>query len=94
MKLGRHIFWDSDPAKVDLEQHARQVIERIVTRGKLEDFFAARDYYGWERIKKEVVKIRSLDIKTLTFLSTILHIPITQFRCYRNEPSNLQHSPF
>ena len=94
MKLGRHLFWDTDPEKVDLEKHARQVIERVVTRGRLEDFFAARDYYGWERIKQEVLQIRSLDIKTLTFFSTILHIPIIEFRCYRNEPLNLQHSPF
>ncbi len=56
MKLGKHLFWDSDPDKVDLEKNARQVIERVMTRGRLEDFFAARDYYGWDRIKAEVVR--------------------------------------
>ncbi|MEM0999758.1 MAG: hypothetical protein AAGN35_22055 [Bacteroidota bacterium] len=65
---------------MNLEKHARQVIERMMTRGRLEDFFAARDYYGWERIKKEAMKIRSLDIKTLTFLSGGLNL-ILRF-CY------------
>ncbi|MCB9233344.1 MAG: hypothetical protein H6581_16925 [Bacteroidia bacterium] len=94
MKPGRHLFWDSSPEQIDPEKHARQIIERVVTRGSLEDWFEIRDFYGWERMAREVVKIRSLDLKTLIFLSTIFHIPVTDFRCYRNEPLNLQHSPF
>ncbi|MCB9232085.1 MAG: hypothetical protein H6581_10500 [Bacteroidia bacterium] len=40
------------------------------------------------------VRIRSMDMKTLTFLSTILHIPQTDFRCYNDKQSSLRHYPY
>jgi hypothetical protein len=94
MKLGNHLFWDTDPAKVDPEKHARKIIERVVTRGRLEDWFMIRSYYGLDRIKQEALQIRSLDDKTLVFLSTVLKIPKTEFRCYSNRLSNQPHFPY
>ena len=94
MELSKHLFWDTDPNEVDYEKNARWLIERVVTRGSMNDWFTVRDYYGWDRMAQEIVKIRSLDRKTLIFLSTLFHIPVTDFKCYRNEPLNLQHSPF
>ena len=94
MNLGKHLFWDTDPAQVDYEKHARKIIERVVTRGRLEDWRAIREYYGLDRIKEEVVQIRSLDDKTHTFLATILRIPKERFRCYTNKLSNQPHFPY
>lgn len=86
-QLSPFLFWDTNMQNVDYEKHARQIIERVVSRGTIKDWLKIRAYYGIERIKGEVVKIRSLDELTLHFLSTIFHIPKTQFRCYNTEPS-------
>ena len=94
MKLSEHLFWDTNPEKIDYEKQARQIIERVVSRGRIEDWKQIRDFYGLERIKLEVVRIRSMDAKTMTFLSTILHIPPTEFRCYTDKQSHLQHYPY
>ena len=94
MKLSRYLFWDANPDNLDYEKHARHIIERVVTRGKLEDWFTIQEFYGRERIKKEVVRIRSMDAKTMVFLSTILDIPQTEFRCYEDKQSYLRHYPY
>ncbi len=94
MKLGKHLFWDTPTDNVDLEKHARKIIERIVTRGRLEDWFAMKDYYGLDRIKQEVVQIRSLDDKTHTFLASIFQIPKEDFRCFSNRLLNQPHFPY
>jgi hypothetical protein len=44
------LFWDTNPENIDFEKHARQVIERVVTRGKMEDWFIIQDFYGMDRI--------------------------------------------
>ena len=94
MELSPHLFWDADPKKIDYERNARNIIERVVTRGRLEDWSEIKRFYGLERIKKEVVRIRAMDVKTMTFLSTILHIPQNEFRCYKDKQSNLKHYPY
>lgn len=87
MQLSKTLFWDTDISKIDYEKNARHVIERVLMRGKLSDWFAIKEYYGKERIKAEIVKIRYLDKLTLNFCSTYFHINKEQFRCYNTEPS-------
>ncbi len=88
MQLNKTLFWDTNPDELDYEKHARFIIERVLTRGKLSDWFEALRYYGWERIKTESLQIRYLDDLTLSFCSVIFEIPKTQFRCYILKQSN------
>jgi hypothetical protein len=77
----RTLFWDVAFDSIDWRQHARFVINRVVTRGNLEDWFLLKKIYGCEKIKKEVLCIRSLDAKTLNFLSIYFGVKKADFRC-------------
>lgn len=80
LHLNPVLFWDIDIEELDYEKNARQIIERVLTRGILDDWFAIKLYYGIERLKAEVVKIRSLDKITLNFCSKYFKIPKEQFK--------------
>ena len=56
-------------------------------RGNLSDWKNLLDFYGIDRIKSEVVNIRYLDKKTLSYLSAVFNIKKEHFRCYNTEPS-------
>lgn len=88
-KFSKNLFWDIDESSLDLEEHARFIVERVVTRGKTTDFFALLELLGRERIMKEIVKIRYLDAVTFNFLSKIFRIPKSKFRCYK-QPQSIQ----
>jgi len=83
------LFWDIDINKIDYKKNARQVIERVITRGSLNDWFEIKSFYGIEKIKKEIIKIRSFDKVTLNFCSEYFDIPINNFQCY-NIPQSYQ----
>ncbi len=87
MELTKALFWDTDINQLDYDKHARHIIGRVLMRGMLSDWFEIKQYYGIERIKEEVLKIRYLDKLTLNFCSTYFKIPKKQFRCYNTEPS-------
>ena len=89
LQLTKSLFWDVDISDIDYEKNARQIIERVITRGSLEDWFAIKAYYGRERIKEEVVAIRYLDKLSLNFCSKYFNIPKENFRCY-NTPQSIQ----
>ena len=87
IQLSKTLFWDTDITKIDYEKNARHIIERVLMRGMLSDWFTIKDYYGIERIKSEIIKIRYLDKVTLNFCSKYFKIPKKQFKCYNTEPS-------
>ncbi|MCI0542693.1 hypothetical protein L0Y69_03015 [bacterium] len=85
------LFWDTDPMKVDPEKNARYVIERILFLGDLEDFRWAKDAYGEERIKEEVIRSRELDPKSQNFWC--LYFNVDPKICTK-KLSTLKQSPF
>jgi hypothetical protein len=85
-KFNKALFWNTKLENIDLEKHARFVIERVLTRGLLSDWKVMKAYYGYDKIKSEVVNIRSMDKITLNFCSQYFNIPKTDFRYYNTEP--------
>ncbi|OWY25614.1 hypothetical protein C7N43_20420 [Sphingobacteriales bacterium UPWRP_1] len=85
--LNKALFWDIDINELDYNKHARFVIERVLTRGNLQDWQALKSFYGLEKIEAEALQIRYLDKITLNFCHTFFGIPKAKFRCYNTEPS-------
>lgn len=85
------LFWDVDVQAIDLNQHKASVIERIMLRGRWDEFQAMMQYYGKETVKHAVLNARWLDKVTLAYCSAIFEIPVTEFRCYKLAQSNPEH---
>jgi hypothetical protein len=83
------LFWDTEISKIDWEAHASYIIERVLTRGNLQDWSEIKRYYGLERIKNEALDLRYLDKMTLNFCSLIFKTPESEFRCY-NTPQSIK----
>ncbi|RUM41000.1 MAG: hypothetical protein DSY80_09455 [Desulfocapsa sp.] len=81
LKLNKALFWDVQFDELDLEIHARFIIARIVSRGNLADWALVKHIYGVKRIEQESMRIRSLDNKSLGFLSAYFAREKKEFRC-------------
>ncbi len=82
LKFDSAIFWDIDPKTLDIDKHARFIIERVVKKGSLEDWQYLKKLYSLTKIKEEAIQIRSLDNRTLAFLSNYFGEDKINFRCY------------
>jgi hypothetical protein len=85
LNLSKYLFWDIDMRKLDYESRASFVLERVFTMGMQEDEWKVNEYYGKERIKKEIIKCKLLDKKTLNYLSIFYGIPKKEFACYTKD---------
>ncbi len=74
-------FWDITPAELDVSQHPRYVIERLLEYG---DFPELRWLFG-RFTRNEIVKTlqttRRLSLRSANFWAQILRIPQKQVRC-------------
>jgi hypothetical protein len=85
------LFWDSDMTDLDIVKHARFIIERVLSRGDIEDFRWMKSTYDEEKIKSVVVENRTLDKRSQNFWCSYFNI--SPSICIRNQ-SNQAQSPF
>ena len=89
-----YIFWDVDRSSIDPVANAPYIVKRVLEYGQYEDWKHLLAYYGLDSIVDTAKKLRTLDAKALSFISTVSRTPIEQFRCYNTRQSIPQHSSF
>ena len=72
MKLRPSLFWDVDPATIDLEKNARYVIERVLDYGNDEEVRWMWDMYPREQIREVVTHSRALQPQTRALWSELI----------------------
>ena len=88
LKVSPHIFWDVDVNSIDMEKNGVFVLQRVLQYGLLKDWLIIKSNLGLEKMKSIAVQIPTLDDVSLSFLSNLLHIEKSEFRCYKNRQSN------
>ncbi|MEN8122901.1 MAG: hypothetical protein ABFS35_21355 [Bacteroidota bacterium] len=94
LTFSKHLFWDTKRNTLDLEKNDAYIIKQVLEYGKLQDWNLIKNYYGISHIAEIAIKFRSLEKKSLSFISTISGIPVKEFRCYTYQQSVPQHWNF
>lgn len=87
----KRIFWDVDSEKLDYDQKASFVIERVFGRGDVEDIRQCRRYYGDEKIRKTLTQAKWLSLQTIYLACAVLGNELTDYRCYNTAQLSQQH---
>ncbi|RMF96849.1 MAG: hypothetical protein D6734_03160 [Candidatus Schekmanbacteria bacterium] len=87
-----YLFWDVDADKVDLKRNRNFIIERILSRGDIDDFQWMMRTYGINEVKKVFQKkIDKLDPKSINFFC--LYFDIQKPLCTQKQSMKKQN-PF
>ena len=89
-----YIFWDVERNSIDLASNAPFVIQRVLEYGQIGDWKLLLGYYGLDKIVRVSKRLRTLEPRALSFISTVSQTPVEQFRCYNTRQSNPEHCSF
>lgn len=89
-----HLFWDVDRNKLDWEKNKSQIVMRVMEYGLMNDWLLIQQQYGLGQIGAICKELRSLDDRSLGFISTLTGIPKESFRCYILRQSTPRHWNF
>ena len=92
--LSKQAFWDVDMDKIDYEKNARHVVEKVIERGKIEDFNNLLRFYGLKRVKELALQALWLSDVSISFCCTIFKVKPTDFKCYEKKQLNRAHWDF
>lgn len=73
--FSKYLFWDAAIETISISKNSTYIIERVLTRGKLEDFYLLLKIYSGEQIKSAINKSKVLDSKTVSFCSQYFNLP-------------------
>jgi hypothetical protein len=73
--FSRYLFWDTPIGNIDVKKNKRYIVERVVTRGFLQDFYMLTKLYSSDEIKEALRKSKELDPKTIHFCSEYFNLP-------------------
>lgn len=76
--FSRYLFWDSSVENIDPIRNRNYIIERVLSRGSLEDFYYLLQLYTTDEITTAVRNSKVLDKKTVNFCSHYFKIPLNE----------------
>lgn len=83
-----HLFWDTEIASIDINQHKQAIIERVLERGSWENIKELIQLYGKEDIREAIKKTKWFSHKTVFFVSGYFDVPLAEMKCYTHKLSN------
>jgi hypothetical protein len=86
--LDPRLFWDVDMSKLDYDQRAGFVIERVFDRGDVEDIRQVRRHYGDDLVRDVLLQAKYLQKQTLYLAAAIFQLDLSAFRCYKLNQSS------
>lgn len=84
-EISASLLWEYDLKNFDYQGMKLLVVQRVIERGRMDDFYAMFNLYGLEEVIKTLKKIKMLNKKDMNFVSVVFEIPFEELRCYREQ---------
>ena len=94
MFLRETLFWDVNQAELNTHTSKSLIIERVLTRGNMNEFKQLIRFYSIQELTHTVLKIGYMDSRTLNFIAEYLNLSKEDFLCYKKKLSNPEHCSF
>jgi len=90
-RLRSSLLWEYDLDRFDWDAMQNVVLQRVIERGRTDDFYAVLNLYGLEGFKEGIKNIPSLSKKEMIFVSTVFGIKKQELKCYTQKQLRQKH---
>ena len=90
-RIRSSLLWEFDLTRFDWNTMQSIVIQRVIERGRISDFYAVLNIYGLEGFKEGVRNISYLNQKDIAFVHTVLGIKKHELKCYTQKQLRQKH---
>jgi hypothetical protein len=94
MFLRKTLFWDVNQAELNPHTSKSLIMERVLTRGNMDEFKQLIRFYTIQELTQTVLKIGYMDRRTLNFIAEYLNLSKEDFLCYKKKLSSPEHCSF
>ena len=85
------MLWEFDLEKFDWQQMRNEVVQRVLERGRMDDFYAILNLYGVEGVKEALREIPYMNDKDMNFACVAFDLRKEELKCYTRKQSMPLH---
>jgi hypothetical protein len=85
------LFWEYDLKDFDFEKMKNLVVERVIERGRINDWYAMLNLYGVNEVVHAIKNLPYLNRKDANFVQVIFNIPPNEMKCLQRKQSHFLH---
>ena len=90
-RIRESLLWEYDLSRFDWQAMRLIVVQRVVERGRMEDFYALLNMYGIEGVRESIKEIPVMSPKDMSFFCSVFDIKKEELKCYLRRQSHPQH---
>ena len=85
------LLWEYDLTRFDWNAMQKIVLQRVIERGRITDFYAVLNLYGLKAFIEGVKNIPTLNEKDIAFVCTVFGIKKQELKCYTHKQLRQKH---
>lgn len=85
------LLWEYDLSNFDWQQMRNEVVQRVLERGRMDDFYAILNLYGVEGVKAALREIPYMNDKDMNFACVAFDLRKEELKCYTRKQSMALH---
>jgi hypothetical protein len=90
--IPKHLLWDYDLSNVDWNFMRVAVVQRVIERGWMNDFYAAINLYGGlDNFRNIIKEIPELSEKNISFVCNVFDLKKEELKCYTRKQLREKH---
>lgn len=90
-QIRKSLLWEYETDKIDLHQMRNVIVQRVVERGRMNDFYAILNIYGLQGVTEAIKQIHFLNSKDLAFVCSVFEIKKEELKCYIRKQLKDEH---
>lgn len=90
-KIRESLLWKYDLSRFDWQTMKNIVVQRVVERGRVDDFYAMLNMYGEEGVRESIKEIPVMNAKDMSFVCAVFDIKKEELKCYSRKRLRPQH---
>lgn len=87
-KVRDSLLWEYDLADFDYQDMRTVVVQRVIERGRMEDYYAILNIYGLEGVKESIRDIPLMNAKDISFVCSVFDLKKEELKCYTKKQSH------
>ncbi|HAQ18467.1 MAG TPA: hypothetical protein DCR40_04435 [Prolixibacteraceae bacterium] len=90
-QIRKSLLWEYNLDQFNWTAMRTLVVQRVVERGRKNDFYAILNLYGLKGIKEAIKQITYLNARDISFVCSVFNLKREDLQCYTKQQSTVQH---
>lgn len=90
-KIRPTLLWEYDLSDFNWQKMRTIVVQRVIERGRPDDFYGMLNLYGYEGVRNAIKDIPVMSNKDMSFVCIIFDLKKEELKCYTQKLLRPQH---